>query len=96
MPFGCTVVCEADKQHLFGVVVKQILGQIDLLLSPHLLPRQKLNISKYLGKCHQQVMPGDYAIKAEAPRPHLDDKGCRNNIHLVRDFYCRFSESNIR
>ena len=38
MSFGFTVVCEADKQHLFGMVVKQVLGPTDLLLSLPLLP----------------------------------------------------------
>lgn len=40
MPFGFTVVCEADEQHLFRRVVKQKLGGTDLLLSPHRLPWQ--------------------------------------------------------
>lgn len=34
-------------------------------------------------------MPGGYVVKAEVPRPCLDDKGCRNHIHL-REFCCSF------
>ena len=48
MSFGLTVVCEADKQQLFGMVVKQVLGQTDLLLSLHLLPWQQTKHLKIL------------------------------------------------
>lgn len=53
MPFGCTVVCEADKQHLFGMVVKPNLGQTDLLLSPHPLPWQQTKHFNILVKMPQ-------------------------------------------
>lgn len=41
------------------------------------------------------MMPRGYIVQADAPRPRLDDKGCRNYTHGIGGFYCKFSDSNI-
>ena len=36
------------------------------------------------------MMPGAYAVNAEAPRPLLDEKHCRNTVHIIGDFILGF------
>lgn len=75
-------------QPLFGRVVKQNLGGQTCSLVYIGCLDNKLNISKYLGKCQKQVIPGGYVLKA--PRSTLGDKGCGNIVHLRGDFCCSF------
>lgn len=82
------VVCEADKQLFFGRAGKQNLGRLTCYLVHTGCPDNKLNISKYLGKCQKKWCLGVMLLKAEVPRPCLDDKGCRNHIHLREFCYC--------